>query len=148
MDLYKTYGTDEDLETEGVWTEWTNDSKVKLGRIGGVAFNRVQRQKMRRMRTGFRADSEMQDKILVEVLAETVLLDWKGFVDADGKALKYSKDAAVKVLTDLPTFRDDIVAAASDMSLFQAEDEADAEKNSPTPSSGSSKSTQSSSPAT
>jgi len=68
-------------------------------------------------------------KLLIEQVAEAVLIDWSGIVDRDGKEIPYSKEAAVRLLTDLRVFRDGVVSMAQSIDSFRIEDREAAEKN-------------------
>lgn len=77
-------------------------------------------------------------KVLGEVVAETVLLDWEGITDK-GEPVPYSAELAREWCTnpDFRPFLDAVVEAASVVDRGEADDAEDAAKNSPSPSSGS-----------
>lgn len=68
-------------------------------------------------------------KLLIEQVAEAVLIDWEGVVDRDGKDIPYSKEAAQRLLTELRVFRDGVVSMAQAIDSFRVEDREAAEKN-------------------
>lgn len=68
-------------------------------------------------------------QLLIEQIAEAVLIDWRGVLDKDGSEIPYSKETAVMLMTKLRTFRDGIVAMCQSIDNFRIEDRADAEKN-------------------
>ena len=60
----------------------------------GTAFQRLNRA---------HKNNPPEDKIIVEVgrlLAEHILHDWKGLAEDDSSEIRYSKDLALKLLTD------------------------------------------------
>jgi hypothetical protein len=63
-----------------------------------------------------------------KALAETVLLDWKGLLDDDGKEIPFSLQFATELMTnrEFKEFRKAVVRAADDEANFQAEVEAQA----------------------
>jgi hypothetical protein len=60
-------------------------------------------------------DAEDRDRINGILLLNTVLLDWKGVEDDDGKPEPYSKEAAKKYLiqTEFEPFRNAVLWAAT-----------------------------------
>lgn len=76
-----------------------------------------------------------------KLYAEHILLDWKGFVDDDGKDVPYTREASLELLTD-PAFRelhDHIRYAGTKLAQTEVEFVDAAAKNSPRSSAGSSK---------
>ena len=124
MDL-KNIRTDVKKEDEGVWYYPYGDANAGflLGRYGSRRFKAARvaaREKYARdLATG--DSEEVSEKIAVEVMAEAIVLDWKGVKD-DGKELPYSKENAIKVLGDpgLHDLRDLLVAQASSGSRYLA----------------------------
>lgn len=128
MDVTKTFA-DPDLEQDGVWVEYRDDSRVKLARIGNKRFQRLFEERTRplRRKKGF-VDPEKETRALCEVISETVLLDWSGFEGA-GKSLKYSKETAMELLLRHMDFRDEIVELATQEERYRRQEEEDAAKN-------------------
>lgn len=58
---------------------------------------------------------ENADRMQVTLLVETILLDWKGIEDDDGKPLKFTKEKAAKLLADpnLRVLREAVVSASA-----------------------------------
>ena len=65
---------------------------------------------------------EQAEHILCQALAETVILDWSGVTDREGKLLDYSAEAAANLLKELPNLRQMIQDEASEISNFLAAD--------------------------
>lgn len=131
MDIRKTYGTSKDLEAEGVWVDLGEGASVKVARAG----NKENRAAIKRLiaphKVALRNDKlpdDIMEKIAIEAMATTILLDWKGIAE-DGKPVPYSRDNAVRLLTVYKDFRDQISSLSGEMALFQAEAEAAAVKN-------------------
>lgn len=68
-------------------------------------------------------------KLLIEQIAEAVLIGWRGILDRDGVEIPYSKEAAVKLLSELRVFRDGVVGMSQSMDSFRVEAREDTEKN-------------------
>jgi len=130
MDTEKTFSNPE-TEKEGAWADYRDESKVKIARIGNPNFVRVHAARMkpylRQQRNGT-LDDELETKVLCDVLAETVLLDWEGFTTG-GKALKYSKEAAKDLLAKHVDFRNEVVDLATTEEIFRDNLQEDSTKN-------------------
>ncbi len=133
-DLRKQYGINISKATDGTWTEDLGDGlKLKIARLKNPNFqreyNRLTQPYQRQIRTG-KLDPKIEEKIATECLAEAVLLDWEN-LELDNKKLPYSKENALKVLSDptLSDFRDFIVELATNFELFREEELEEAEKN-------------------
>jgi len=105
--------TSTERASDGEWVEFCpatgpDDTalELKIARVGNPKYNqRLQelvRPHRRKVRMGFDEDLEEFVKIAV---AEHVLVDWRGLEDNDGKAIRYSKEKSVEILTD-PTYSD------------------------------------------
>lgn len=129
MDISKLK-TDSNLEEEGVLVP-LGDAKIKVARMGNkryqAAFNRRMTPHKNAARAGIVAD-EVVEQILIEVIAETVLLDWEG-IKEDGVPLPYSRENAIRVLTEIRAFRDIVVSIADRMETFRRESVENSEKN-------------------
>ena len=122
MDL-NTYKTDRTKDTEGVWIELGDGAKLLVASIQSSAYKKVIRKRLQAIPGHLlKADPELQDKIIGEVMAEHILLSWSGITD-DGKPVLPSLEERKKAMT-LPHFREVVAELATDISNFQAEDEA------------------------
>ena len=73
------------------------------------------------------AADELSDKIMIDVIADTILFGWKN-VSFKGKELEFSKDNA-KMLLGFKDFRTEIMKLAEDFDAFKAEQQAEDLKN-------------------
>jgi hypothetical protein len=129
VDIVRQFKTDKTKEDEGVWQDIGDDASVLVARAGNANYRRIFRLKTKGMerRLGTMKESDAT-KLLIECEAEALLLGWKGFT-ANGAPLEYSRDAAIRLLTDLPDFRRQILALADDFALFREHQDDDAVKN-------------------
>lgn len=133
MDL-KEFETDESLELDGVWVDIGDDDETQLlvARVGNPTFNRMIRQRMKPFKNLIQRDrlpASTQEKILTEVMAECILLDWKN-LKHNGKTVKYSSATALKLMTSIKDFRELVTEIANSMETFMKEEEAEDTKNS------------------
>lgn len=137
-DLYALFETDKKFETKGIWYTFSEDevdkegvvikkgTKFLLARAGGAntAFAKsleVKTRPYRRQIDNDNMDPDLAMKLMVEAFVGTVLLDWVGAMSKKGKHLKYSKENAIKLMTDLPDLFTELRTEAQRLSNFQAE---------------------------
>lgn len=131
MDIKKSFGTNSTLENEGVWIELGDGASIKVARVGNKENKAILKKLIAPHKMAARNDKladEIWDKITVESMAATILLDWKGIED-DGKPLPYTKENATRLLTDYKDFREQVASFSSELALFQSNSEAAAIKN-------------------
>lgn len=130
MDIFSTYAVDEAKEQNGTWLE-VGDAEFLVARSGNKAYvkllgKEVERNQKVLDRKDDKAD-EVSDKIMIDVLAATILLDWKN-VSYKGESLPYSKDNA-KTLLAHKEFRHEIMKLSSDFNSYKLAQEAEEVKN-------------------
>lgn len=136
LSIFDICETDTTAEEEGRWFKniYGNDSKidVKLRRL----TSRKSIEARRRLEKGYRKylkngemSDEIADQILIEQLADAILVDWRNIKvpeNVDGKKvlveLPYSKEAAKMLLTKLPNFRIAILGMSQDIDNFRHEE--------------------------
>jgi hypothetical protein len=121
MDLKKTFGFDREKADGGVWVDIGQDAHIKIAKFGTnkyqLAAMRHTRKYQAQIRAG-RPDPESLADITANILADSVLLDWRGITEDDA-SLPYSRANAYRLLRDYPDFRAMVEQYANDMSLFQ-----------------------------
>jgi hypothetical protein len=125
------FKTDLKAEEEGVWVPYGGGFEVKLGRIGNRRFKEFMMKKgkphMRKLSSGS-MDLDIADTLMRDAIAETILLDWKGLLDDDGKPIPFSKEEAKKALA-IEDFYKEIFAMAQERELFSLKDDEAAQGN-------------------
>lgn len=122
---YDTFKADESLEQQGIELDYGDAGLFKIARAGGSnkEFARLMEKVFRPYRRQMDAgtmDEKVADKLLAEVFAKTVILDWKGVTDKNGKNLPFNTENAVKLLTDLPDLFADLREQAMKIANFRA----------------------------
>ena len=104
--MIKITKTDRDKEENGVWTSYEGVS-IRVARVNNAFFLKALREKAKQTVEGNIRDmsEEKSDAIMVEVMAEHTLKEWKPF-DYDGQKIEHDFDNAVSLLTHDPDFRD------------------------------------------
>jgi len=122
---FSKFKTNQSLEIEGVWVDIGEGAKVKVARVGNTAYakyiERAYKPYRKMQRTGT-VPEDLQRRIFIDAIANTILLDWSGFTDDKDQPIPYSVDAAVKQLTDLKDFRELIVELAAEAETFRDEE--------------------------
>lgn len=130
MDIFSTYAVDETKEQTGTWME-VGDAKLLVARAGNKNYvkllgKEVEKNQKSLDRKDDAADA-LSDKIMIDVLAETVLLGWEN-VSYKGAQMEYSKANAKEILSH-KEFRREVMKLADDFNAFKLEQEAEAVKN-------------------
>lgn len=131
MDIGRKYGTSSALENEGRWFELGENAAIKVARDGNRAHKEALKRLWRPHRAALRAGSlpdEQIERMAVEAMAEALLLDWRG-IEEEGVVVPYSREAALRLLTRYPDFRNSVAALSADMANYQAEEEEAARGN-------------------
>ena len=97
------FASDVTAEENGIWKK-IGDMSFLLARVGNDSwkseYKKLERQAYGAMaRKKDKRDADTDVKLMLSCLAKTCVLDWKD-VYLDGKAVKYSVDESVKILTD------------------------------------------------
>ena len=131
----KEFETDEVKELEGVWVYF--DIEETQGLLIAEAWNENFMKAFRKFPRGFQARARMQTldtktdrKGWHKLLAETILLDWKGIAH-EGKPLgKYTSKSGAEYMKLYKKFVKFVWEAAGEESLYVKEQEGEDEKNS------------------
>lgn len=130
LDIFAQYATNEAAENEGAWVEH-GDAKFLVARSGNRKYvrmitNLVEKNQKLLDKKDDAADN-LSDKIMIDVMASSILLGWEG-VAFKGQEFPYNVDNA-KTLLSIPDFRREVQKWAEDRTNFQAKEEAEAVKN-------------------
>lgn len=137
-DLKKLFKTDENLETAGVWQDLGDSIRVKVARFNNTNHKRVMEGLMKPYQHMLRRGNlseEIAEKILVQGMARTILLDWEG-LEEDGKPIKYSMKNAERIMMEFKDFRDLVHNISQSMEIYKIQEDAETEKNSKPTSTG------------
>lgn len=131
MDIFQSFATNESAEKEGVIVEYAN-AKFKVARKGNPAYRKLlgKLYKMNRFVLESKGDAaeKKSDEILSDVISKTILVGWEG-VEANGKPLPFSQEAAYDLLLKLKEFRSFIDTASEDLERFKLHQEDEDVKN-------------------
>lgn len=147
MSLRKTFKTDQKAETEGVWIEiGMNDHngrpiRIKISRMSSSnkrytkELNRVTKPHQSAIQNDA-LDNDLARKMLQEVFADTVLLDWDNLPkseltgnEADTDDLEFTRENILALFKEMPDLYDDWEARAQKASAFREAQQEAAAKN-------------------
>ena len=127
--MLKFTKTDRKLELEGAWLDFADDFcnilKVKIARSDGnphydAKLTKLMAPYQKQMEKGKNVAPEVAKKIMTQVAASELLLDWdsEALLDDDGNPTPYSEEAAVELLTQDTDLRDFVLTEAGDRTNF------------------------------
>lgn len=128
---FKSFATDSNAEEKGIKVPLGPGTSIIVARMGNRSFVNARKTKMRPYEALDRfgkVPEEVQDQILRELIAETVLLGWEGFTE-NGEPVPYSRENALRVLSENKEFLAFVVNASMDVENFRPV-KSDTEKNS------------------
>jgi len=123
MGIYALFTTDRDLETEGIYLEYAG-ARFLVARAGGgnKKFTTIAQKRLapftEAMRRGV-VDEETSVKVLAEIYADSVILDWENVTDKNDNPLPYNRENVIKVLTELPELFDVIRVESENVKNFR-----------------------------
>jgi hypothetical protein len=130
-------------ERNGAWMPYADggdpDLAFKVRGINSPEYEAARDREMVRLQQRFGTEPVPADerfKVLGQLLAEHILLDWKGIVDDDGAPVPYSKDLALDLLSapEGRELRGYVIVCAQRLTEVKVEFVKDAVKNSAPPS--------------
>ena len=115
------YKTNKSFEEEGIWVDFGGGVKVRLTRASSnrsrEVRRRLERQHARKMRNQD-IPPEIMEKLLIEQLAQAIVLDWDGVTDLSGNSVPCDEQHRRQVFTDFPDFREDVMSASLTKETF------------------------------
>lgn len=125
LDIFKQYATDEVLENNGTWKEIGGGAKLLVARTNNKAYGKLLTKLIEQSKDvlnseGPAADAE-SERVMIAVLANTVLLGWQG-IAYKGQPLPYTPDNAAELLK-LKDFRRVVQNIADDINNYLLKEE-------------------------
>ena len=132
MDIFNQFATNEEAENKGTWFPF-GDCELLVARGGNRYYERLMMKLYNENRVvleGFDTDDDQKveeadkasDKIMIEVMARTILKGWRGNFMYKGQPLEYSVENAKLVLQHRP-FRIKVGEFADDSAAFELKKE-------------------------
>lgn len=127
VDIFAEFAVDD----SGVWVPYSGNVEFLIARANNPKFRRrisYFYEKHRRLLDGKGEAAEAKsNEIMATVMAETILMGWKGKVKFQGQVMEYSQANAIKLLSQ-QMFREWVSKMSADEHAYKVvKDEADAE---------------------
>lgn len=133
MDIFQQFKTNEALEKSGTWVDFGDGIKFKLASMSArnkdyvKAVEAALKPFKRQIR--MKAFSNEKDaEVTREVFADKILIDWTGVKRGD-VTIKYSRDAALDLMIELPKLYHELVEQATNDATFLESELEDESKN-------------------
>ena len=135
VSIYDQWGTDKDVEQEGIVLDYSEGNWLRCRRAGGA--NKPYQKAIERFSRKYRKQIELgvltEDKAnveLVRIYVDTIIIDGE-FVDRDKKKIKLlgNKKDTARLLRDLPDLFANVREATGSMELFRIFDREEEAKN-------------------
>ncbi len=156
MDFYNRWATNAIHEAQGkpFTKEFGGKCSLLIARSNNPAYTRMLAEQFdihkevledKSSQAAKDAAQALNDKVVIFIMARTILLNWTGDVKYQGNNLPYSVENA-ELLLALPEFRNKVAGLAGDFNNYRMVQEAADEKNSAPTSNGASPGAPGSSP--
>ena len=105
LSIEKKFATDLEASKDGVWHRIDEETQIKVAKARNENFKKrayelFNENKIEMFsRTGKFTDLD-ERKLMSQLIAETILLDWRGVKDQDGKEVKYTPEIGAQVLAN------------------------------------------------
>jgi hypothetical protein len=127
IDLFNDFATD-DKADDGVWVEYRGGVEFLIAYTKNRKFkNRASyfyKKNSKMLEAGGEVAADKLTEITIQVMAETVLLDWRGPMKLQGEVLTYNVTNAKRLLA-LEGFREWVSKQSEDLANFKAVQEAE-----------------------
>lgn len=132
MDLAKQFAMDTAKETDGVWFDLDEKSRICVARMNNHKHRAALEMAVKPFRVQINAGTLPDNKykeITLGPLADFVLVGWENLA-LEGELLEYSAENARRVLSEFPEFRALVTSLSLDAENYRASDLEEDVKNS------------------
>lgn len=133
--LFSQYATDADIESKGRWLNFGENPdgtvcRIRVARSGGNnrKYNKAVEVATRPHRRAINMNILPEDKmmnIMIDVLAETVVLEWEHVQDGNGVEIPFSEKEVKSLLKSLPDLYAEILRHSTDHKNYLESSEED-----------------------
>lgn len=110
---------DKDAKLNGVWIDFGGSASIKIAAFDNPAFSDAFRKATKPYNDlGKEISDDDQIEIMSRTMSQFIVLDWKGIFDGE-KELKYSSEAAFRLLKELEWIRSKIIVEAQKLENFR-----------------------------
>lgn len=121
------YITSPELESEGVDYNLGKGRFITIRRAGGAneAFKLYSATKLKEFSDvdlEEDVDEDFASEVMYDIYAKKVVMDWRGFVDAEGKEIPYSVDNCVALFNASKEIYQKVFNASNDLDNFRVKE--------------------------
>ena len=116
--IERMFKTDTKAEIKGIWREIGYGASILVARKGNTKYNELFLEKMEQISTKKKIDDEESKYMMYEIVAKSILLDWKGIYDENEKEIEYSVEQAIKTFETCKDFYTLVFDIASNMDNY------------------------------
>ena len=132
VDIFNDFAVNETAALDGVWVPYRGDIEFCIAKNGNKNFRKhaqvVFKKHGRMLEQGGEVAEAKSRELMIELMAKTILIGWKGDVQLKGEALEYSQENAKKLLA-IDGFREWVDTQAKDEAQYKAVKDEEDEKN-------------------
>lgn len=123
--------SDRNLQNDGNWVKDVLPGlDIKVRSTGSMIFKKRMAECLKPFnKLGKEPTIEQQEDISRRVVAETILLDWKGVV-LDGEELEFTQENALRLFEEIPDFLVAVSQSAGNLETFKEKKDLDTAGNS------------------
>ena len=122
LDLFAEFATDTQAEEAGVWVDLNDKASFLIARANNPTyarkFTKLYERNRQLLNTKGAAAEAKAEEITISLLADAILLGWKGDFTWQGKPMPYSKENA-KTMLAVKDFRRWVQEKADDFERFK-----------------------------
>lgn len=128
---------------EPVWVDIGGGLDIKIDKLGSTAtkVHNHKNTKKSAIISKYAASAEeevaIRDRDIINTLAHTVLLDWKGFIGDDDKPIPYTHKNAERLLTEFSWLKELVIELSLEKATFSINYREEAKNNLKKPCNGS-----------
>lgn len=118
--VYDLYETNAEAESSGAWID-LGPSRFKMARTGGANenFMKVASKRLKPFQASLEnLPKKVSDDLAIGIFVDTILLDWENVTTRAGEVIPFTKEAAKKLLTELPNLFAALQVEANKMGNF------------------------------
>ncbi len=131
FDLKEAFATDKQAVEEGSVLKLSKDAHVLVARMPNEGYRRELGRQVERhsavLDLNTKESEELNEDIMADVLAKTIILGWEGITDG-GEKVKFSPETAKKFILKYEDFRKLVTSFATDINNYRAAQEAENKK--------------------
>ena len=125
--LHSLFATNKDKETDGEWCVIAPEVEFLVSRLGGANSEKMKKvgafkfkPHARKIQEG-KLPTEKETAIMAEIFVDVCLKDWKGVLDEENNPIEFSRENAIKFLTELPELLAHLTEFASDVENYKVD---------------------------